>query len=107
MAWETRQRGGRYYTRSRKIGGRVVRQYIGTGPTAELIAARDAKARVERTAESAALRAEQDRLAPAEALLAELDALTELLAHGALVAAGYRRHHRGAWRKRRGHQTEA
>ncbi len=106
MAWETRERGGRYYTRSRKIGGRVVREYIGTGPVAELIATRDAEARVERTAEARVLRAERDRLAPAEAVLAELDALTELLAHAALVAAGYRRHHRGAWRKRRGHQAE-
>ena len=107
MGWETRQRGGRYYTRSRKIGGQVVREYIGTGPLAELIAARDAEGRVERTAEAAALRAERDRLGPAEVALAELDAFAELLAQAALVAAGYRRHHRGAWRKRRGHQVQA
>ncbi len=105
MAWETRQRGGRYYTRSRKVGGRVVREYIGTGALAELIAAQDTEARAERLAVSVALRAEQERLAPAETALAELDALAELLAHAALVAAGYRRHNRGAWRKRRAYQT--
>ena len=107
MGWETRQRGGRYYIRSRKVGGRVVREYVGTGPLAELIAAQDAEARAKQLAASVALRAEQERMAPAEAALAELDALAELLAHGALVAAGYRRHHRGTWRKRRGHQAQA
>ena len=37
MGWEIRERGGRYYTRSRKFGGRVVREYIGGGSIAALI----------------------------------------------------------------------
>jgi len=107
MAWETRQRGGRYYTRSRKVDGRVVREYVGAGPLAELIAAGDAADRAERAAAAAALRAERDRLAPAEAALAAMDGLTEALARAALGAAGFRRHHRGEWRRaRRGDQTE-
>jgi hypothetical protein len=35
MAWERRQRGGRYYTRTRRINGTRVREYVGTGPLAE------------------------------------------------------------------------
>jgi hypothetical protein len=34
MGWDK----GRYFTRSRKVNGRVVREYVGTGEVAELIA---------------------------------------------------------------------
>jgi hypothetical protein len=43
-----------------------------------------------------------------EALAAPLSDLNEWcdrLARAALVAAGYRQHNRGEWRKRRGHST--
>ncbi len=102
MGWETRTRGGRYYTRSRKVGGRVVREYVGTGLLAELVAGRDAAERRQRAEPEVAVRTERKRLAPADAALAAFDAATEAMAQMALVTHGYRRHHRGAWRKRRG-----
>ena len=49
MAWESRQRGRQYYTRSRRVGGRVKRTYIGTGPVAERAAAIDELSRVLRS----------------------------------------------------------
>ncbi len=46
MAWESRERGGLYYTRSRREWGRVVRTYYGTGPIADQAAAQDELSRL-------------------------------------------------------------
>ena len=101
MGWETRARGGRYYTRSRKVGGRVVREYVGMGRVAELAAMLDAAERRERTAARQRLREAEAADAPAFAALAELGAAFDGLAAAFLIGAGYRRHHRGEWRRRR------
>jgi hypothetical protein len=98
MGWDK----GRYYTRSTKINGRVRREYIGTGPLAELVAELDAIGRESKEAEREAFRAEREELDALDAPFAELDDLAELVAHAALAAAGFRRHHRGEWRRRRG-----
>ena len=101
MGWETRQRGGRYYTHSRRAGGRVVREYLGTGRIAELAALLDEWEREER---EAARREDRERRAQIEAADTLIDTLcrgTDALARAALLAAGYHQHDRGAWRKRR------
>src|SRR5215212_1642630 len=46
--WERRERGGLYYTKSRKVNGRVIREYVGMGPLAELAAEVDAEGRRQR-----------------------------------------------------------
>jgi len=102
MAWETRQRGGRYYTRSKKIGGRVIREYVGKGLAGELAAAADARARAKREAEKAAWRAEQERMEAALVPFEDFYEGVETLVRGSLILAGYHRHHRGEWRRKRG-----
>ncbi|MDA2924329.1 hypothetical protein MYX65_06675 [Acidobacteria bacterium AH-259-L09] len=102
MAWETRQRGGRYYTQSRKVGGRVIREYVGAGPVGELAAAADARARAQRQAQEAAWRAEFQRIESASVPLEEFCGAVESLARVSLLLAGYHRHHRGEWRRKRG-----
>ena len=107
MGWETRQRGGRYYTRSRREGGRIVREYIGTGRVAELVAMLDEREREEREAARAE---DRERRAQIEATDDLIDALCRgvgTLARATLLAAGYPQHDRGAWRKRRDHSHAA
>ena len=107
MAWETRRGRGRYYTRSRRVNGRVVREYVGSGEVAEVIAQLDALDREERRQMEEAFRAECERLDAADRAAGEFSALVDTLAQGALVAAGYRQHNRGEWRRRRHGSQEA
>jgi hypothetical protein len=98
MAWE--QRGNRIYYRSRKIEGRVLKEYIGGGLAGTLAAREDEARRRKQAAERAALHAERETLAAATASHDALDRAADALMRAALVAAGYHRHDRGQWRKR-------
>ena len=97
MGWDK----GRYYTRSKKVNGRVVREYIGSGIVAVCAAQIDAIDRVEKAERRAALRDEREQFDTLAAALMELDDLADRLAAAAMMAAGYHRHHRGEWRKKR------
>lgn len=101
MAWETRARGNWYYTRSRRVDGRIVREYIGAGPLAETLAAQDTGMRArwrEAVAQSRQARADDAALA---ALVGDLSVGVDAALVEALTLAGYHRHHRGQWRRRR------
>lgn len=104
MGWD---KNGRYYTRSRRENGRVVREYVGGGAPGALAARLDADARARREGERDGVRAESEAVAKLDAALAELSELVDLVARAALAAAGYAQHHRGEWRKRRGERTRA
>lgn len=104
--WEHRDRGGLYYTRSHKVAGRVVREYVGTGPLAELAAELDAKERRQREEKRRAWRQECGRMEALEGLIEDLCEASEILARAALVVAGYRQHNRGEWRKKRESRAE-
>ena len=57
--WERRERGGLYYTRSRKVNGQVVREYVGGGVLGQLAAFMDADERRRREEEAALWREER------------------------------------------------
>lgn len=102
MGWDK----GRYYTRSRKVQGRVVREYVGTGRVADLAARSDALARERRRLDILEVR---DEIARLKALEGELESLVEaadLAARSALLAAGFHQHKRGEWRRRRERDTD-
>ena len=102
MGWE---KGGRYYTRSRKIGRRVEREYVGGGVAGEQAARLDAERRAERQAAADQWKEQKARNEAIEAQLADVCERADLLARAALYAAGYHQHKR-QWRKRRGRQSE-
>ena len=100
MGWEKRRRGGLYYTRSRKVRGRVVREYVGGGLLGQFAALSDAERRTQLEAQAAAWSAERAYLEAADAALHVLSDTSEAMSRGSLILAGYYRHHRGEWRKR-------
>ncbi len=103
MGWDKNRR---YYTRSRRINGRVVREYVGGGLVGKLASQLDAIEHDKRETERGVARARQEANATLDAPLIELDELVDLLVAAALVVAGYHQHNRGQWRKRRDKRSE-
>jgi hypothetical protein len=99
--WERRERGGLYYTRSRKEGGKVVMEYVGGGVLGEIAALEDEYERRRREEEAAFFHEECERLDALLAPVEELCEAAEVIARAALIASGYHQHNRGEWRKRR------
>ena len=106
MSWESRNGRGRYYTRSRRVGGQIVRQYIGHGPIAELIAESDRQERERKQADAARRVARKAQDAALDTQVDEVCRLADLLARSALLTAGFHHHH-GQWRKRRENANES
>jgi hypothetical protein len=100
MSWEVKGRC-RFYTRTLRRSGRFVRQYLGTGPVAELAAAADELRRGRQRAQGQARKAEQARWQQALLPLQQLTGGADLLARAALVLSGYHQHARGAYRRHR------
>ena len=101
MAWEPRGRSHRYYTRSRRVDGRVQRTYFGRGPEAKLAAALDEHQQQDRQSQWAVQRVESARLKDLIDVVQALNVLAETMSLAALFVAGYRQHDRGQWRRRR------
>lgn len=99
MGWE-RRGSGNYYYRKKRVGGRVVTEYVGKGLSAELGALFDDKMRSERELERAArekARAEEEQIDHA---LVELEELVQAITRGYLIVQGYHKH-KGQWRRKR------
>ena len=94
MGWE---KGGRYYTRSKKVNGRVIREYVGTGKIAELWSRLDAFDRERRRLDALERRQAKEELATLETDMDHLDQLGDLATRAALLAAGFHQHKRGEW----------
>jgi hypothetical protein len=100
MAWETRQGLGRYYTRSFRVNGRVVREYVGAGLAGELAALEDERERERRLLARETRDEERAALAAMTEAIRILAQETEARVKEILDQAGYHRH-KGQWRKKR------
>lgn len=100
MAWETRGSSRLYYTRSRRMAGRIVRQYVGGGAIGEIAAHADRLERQFRVAQRVRKLASRDAINVEAGLVAELDNSIGLLVAAVLIGSGFRRHHRGEWRRK-------
>ena len=59
MSWEMRERGGPYYTRTRRVNGHQIREYVGGGILGQEAAEVDAEERVRREEEQQGVEADQ------------------------------------------------
>lgn len=100
MAWETRERGDRYYTRSKRVNGRVVREYVGTGDQAELEALEDERRREERVKERLEFQAMRDEAEGLDGAFRDLDRVCAEAIAETLASEGFHQH-KGQWRRRR------
>src|SRR5262245_59779907 len=100
MAWETRLNRYRYYVVSARRGGRVL-HFTFKGQAAEIAAYQTESRREARQKAIAARHEHREHWAQAQATLDELTRLTKLLQEVILLAAGFHRHARGEWRKKR------
>jgi hypothetical protein len=101
MGWKTIN-GRSYYYRPKREGGRVVTEYVGGGEAASLIAQFETADRDRRDMQRHDERAERERMDAEDRAFAEWFQGVEVVANAAIEAAGFHRHHRGEWRKRRG-----
>ena len=99
MAWETR-RDRRYYYRKRRIGNRVISEYIGTGERADAVAQGDLLGRLRMKIEHDEQQRQQDDEAAQDEVVAALSGVIGTLAAAGLLLDGCYQHH-GSWRRRR------
>ena len=101
MSWETRG-NKRYYTRSRRVSGRVVREYVGGGIAGEYAAELDAEARARRQHELDRDRELQRQDEELDKEIEEFDSAADNVARAILLVTGNHQHNRGEWRRRHG-----
>src|SRR5271157_4124149 len=105
MAWAKRGQSA-YYYRSTRVGKRVVSEYLGSGPEAEISARLDTRRREQRRESRELWDRFVARLQEADRLLAEMSRRSQLLASAILILSGLHNHN-GEWRRRRVNRTRS
>jgi predicted NBD/HSP70 family sugar kinase len=93
------------YRRTSRVNGRYVCKYVGSGIVAEIASKLDILRRQSRLHQQSEVRQTIAELEEFDAADRALDQWARQVARAAMFAAGYRQHHRGDWRRRRGKAT--
>jgi len=80
----------KFYYRGKRVNGRFVKEYVASGAEAEAAAKRDQAERAQRV--------ELNRIG---VILDALRIVIDVMIEDQMIAAGYHRHDRGRWRKKR------
>src|SRR5215208_4406943 len=99
MGWEER-RGRPYYYRSRRVGDRVRKVYVGGGVLGEIAALEDEDRCRQREEEAAYWKEKQECFQRDAAFLEEIMNAANTLLRAHLIDAGFHSH-RGEWRRAR------
>ena len=78
-----------------------MREYVGGGTLGHIAALQDAQERQRREEEAAWWKEEREALQGLVAPVEQMCEAAEILYRAALVGAGFRRHQRGEWRRKR------
>jgi hypothetical protein len=100
MAWEKRG-SGKFYYRSLRVRGQVVKQYIGNAEQGRQAAAADAAAKESRRQDARFRQEKSHALDDLVADLDEFDKLVDQLVTCQLLCGGWKKHHR-QWRSSNG-----
>lgn len=100
MPWK-KQSGGRYYYREKRVNGRLIRKYVGSGEHGEREAKLDADRRAARKAQLDAFHQAAAQFNEVGKPLQDLCGLTDFIMKASLTTAGYYQHDHGEWRCRR------
>ena len=92
---------GNYYYRSKRVNGRPRQVYVGSGLVARLAAQLDELDRERRKLRDARAARELEDLEIHDEDIKRVGRLADALGRAARFAAGFRRHHRGEWRRKR------
>jgi hypothetical protein len=99
MGWKMIN-GNRYYYTSRRVNGRVVSEYIGSGFLGGLAERSSQEERAERTTRRALVQAEQARILEEDRAIDGILQVAKTLTSAALIVSGWHKH-KGQWRRRR------
>ena len=108
MSWEYRG-NNKYYYRKKRLGNRIVSEYVGRGEVAEMIAASDVmnrnRRKTERHRAESVIQDLSRTFMYSDRLVEEYDNKVDTVVKTHLILNGYHQH-KGEWRKIRSDQKE-